>query len=91
MPPDETNAEAAATLALGALSWMLADSERVRRFLDITGITPETLRERANTPGFLAATIGYLENHEPDLIACAEALEVAPEALTRARRALETR
>lgn len=89
MPPDETNAEAAATLALGALSWVLADSERARRFLDITGITPDDLRARAGTPAFLAAVIGHLENHEPDLIACAEALEAVPEDLTRARRVLE--
>lgn len=87
--PDETNAEAAATLALGALSWVLADSERARRFLDITGITPDGLRARAGTPAFLAAVIGYLENHEPDLIACADALQVAPEDLIRARRVLE--
>jgi len=91
MPPHETNAEAAATLALGALGWVLADSERTRRFLDVTGITPDILRARANTPAFLAAMIGYLENFEPDLIACAEALEVGPEELTRARRVLEQR
>jgi hypothetical protein len=91
MPPHETNAEAAATLALGALGWLLADPERARRFLDITGITPDSLRARANTPAFLAAVIAYLENHEPDLIACAETLQAAPEELTRARRVLEQR
>ncbi len=89
MAPLETNAEAAATLSLGALSWVLADPERARRFLDVTGITPDVLRARADTPAFLAAVIGYLEHHESDLIACAESLQVGPEELTRARRVLE--
>jgi hypothetical protein len=37
----------------------------------------------------LAALLGFLESHEPDLIACAEALDRKPEHLVRARMELE--
>jgi hypothetical protein len=37
----------------------------------------------------LSAALGFLENHEPDLIACAESLGVKPEALVRGRMELE--
>ena len=40
-------------------------------------------------PVLLAAVLGFLESHEPDLIACADALDVKPEALIRARQQLE--
>lgn len=82
----ETNPEA---LALGALGWTLSDDGRASRFLALTGLTPETLRTRIEKPEFLAASLRFLEAHEPDLIACAKALDVAPMALVGARRQLE--
>jgi hypothetical protein len=33
--------------------------------------------------------LGFVEAHEPDLVACADALDVPPAALVEARRALE--
>ena len=38
---------------------------------------------------FLAAVLLFLENHEPDLIACAEALGVPPLRLVAARQELD--
>lgn len=86
MPRTETNAEA---LALRALVWTLGDSIRSTRLLDLTGLDPAELRARAGEPALLAATLGFLEAHEPDLVACAEALEVTPAALVAARAELE--
>jgi hypothetical protein len=86
MPPVETNAEA---LALQALVWTLGDSARASRLLDLTGLEPAELRARAGEPALLAATLGFLEAYEPDLVACAEALEVTPAALVAARGELE--
>lgn len=82
----ETNAEA---LALQALVWTLGDPARASRLLDLTGLDPSELRARAGDPVLLAATLGFLESHEPDLIACAGALEVKPSELVAARAALE--
>ena len=82
----ETNPEA---LALGALGWTLSDDGRASRFLALTGLTPDTLRTRIEAPAFLAESLRFLEGHEPDLVACAEALDVPPTALVDARRELE--
>ncbi len=87
MAARETNAEA---LALDALVWTLGDSARASRLLDLTGLDSAELRARLGDPSLLAATLGFLEAHEPDLIACAEALQVRPSDLVAARAALES-
>jgi hypothetical protein len=87
MPPQTTNDPHA--LALSALAVTLADDRRARRFLDVTGIETVELRGRADSPALLAALIGFLEAHEPDLLAVAEEIGVKPEALVAARRELE--
>ena len=76
-------------LALGALGWVLADEARAERLLALTGLTPEGLRARVQDRDFLAAVLLFLENHEPDLLACAEALAVTPQQLVAARQGLE--
>jgi len=76
-------------IALQALVWVLAESSRANRLLDLTGLDPATLRARAGEPALLAATLGFLESYEPDLIACADALDLSPAALVDARRKLE--
>lgn len=81
--------EDAAALALSALAWTLGDQARAERLLALTGLSPADLRARADEPGVLAAVLGFLENHEPDLIACAEAIGRKPERLVRARMELE--
>lgn len=76
-------------VALRALGWALADERRADRFLALTGLTPATLRARIDDPVLLAAGLRFLEAHEPDLIACADFLELAPVAIVDARRRLE--
>jgi hypothetical protein len=77
-------------LALSALAATLTDERRARRFLDLTGIGTDDLRERANDTILLRALIGFLEAHEPDLVAVSEQVGVKPEALVAAGRTLET-
>ena len=88
----ETNEDAAASaqqLALRALVWTLAEPDRAQRLLDTTGLDPSDLRARAGEPAVLGAVLGFLENYEPDLVACAEALDVTPVALVTAHAALD--
>ena len=87
MVEDHTNERE--TLALEALGWVLAEDARAERLLALTGLTPEGLREWVQDRDFLAAVLRFLENHEPDLIACAEALGVPPLKLVAARQELE--
>ncbi|MFS0771959.1 DUF3572 family protein [Sphingomonas sp. 1P08PE] len=81
----------AAELALHALAWTLAEPARAERLLATTGLDPSDLRARVGEPAVLAAVLGFLEAHEPDLIAAADALDCRPAALVAAREALETR
>jgi hypothetical protein len=87
MTRDQTNDDEA--LALGALGWTLSDDARAARLLALTGLTPELLRQRLDDRAFLAAVLRFLEGHEPDLLACAGALNVAPARLVAAREGLE--
>lgn len=93
MTATDTNAntrDAAAALALAALAWTVGESEdRAARFLALTGLAADDLRDRLDDPATLAAVLGFLEAHEPDLVACAEAIGREPGELVAARRVLE--
>ena len=79
----------AEALALAALAATLTDERRARRFLDLTGLNVDGLRARAGERSLLAETLAFLENHEPDLVAVAEAIGSTPKALVAARAVLE--
>jgi len=76
------------TIAIMALGWILADERRADRLLSLTGLTPGQLRACAGNPQILAEVLRFLESHEPDLIAAAEHLNIAPERLISVRRSL---
>lgn len=78
-----------AALALHALGWILADEPRAERLLGMTGLSPEGLRASLGDRATLAAILGFLAAHEPDLVACAEGLDIDAEALAAAARRLE--
>ena len=89
MKIQSTNKDEAEKLALSALGWTLSEPARAQRLLALTGLEPEDLRSRLGEASLLAEVLRFLEAHEPDLIACAEALEVTPSRLVDARRSLE--
>ena len=76
-------------LSLAALAATLGDERRAQRFLDMTGIGTDEIRARAGEPELLAALLRFLEAHEPDLLAVAEAIGSKPEQLVQARHSLE--
>ncbi|WP_390477803.1 DUF3572 domain-containing protein [Altererythrobacter sp. MTPC7] len=82
------SAQAAETLALGALGWVLTDHDRAGRLLALTGLTPDILRERLAERQVQAAVLEFLAQHEPDLVGAAEALGVEPQDLITAHRTL---
>jgi len=83
--PSETDP---ATLALGALGWVLADDSRAQRLLALTGMTPDDLRGGLSDPAFLGAVLDFLCAHEPDLVAAADHLGCDPAELAAARERL---
>ena len=66
-------------LALAALGWALANDDRAQRLLALTGLTGDALREGLGDRAVLAAVLEFLCAHEPDLLAAAEHLGVAPQ------------
>lgn len=76
-------------VGLAALAATLGDERRAQRFLDLTGIGVEELRQRAGDPSLLVALLIFLEAHEPDLVAVAEAIAIQPKALVAVRHQLE--
>ena len=84
---DELTADQAAAIGLQGLAWLAADSDRLGRFLALTGIGPENLREKADDPATLAAVLDHLLGHEADLLAfCADSgLEPSLPGLARER------
>ena len=78
-----------ATIALSALAATLTDERRAERFLSITGLSPDGIRDALGDRRTLAACLAFLESHEPDLLAVASAIGEKPEALIAARAELE--
>jgi hypothetical protein len=76
-------------IGLSALAWVLAEPSRAERMIGLTGLDPADLRARVDDPALLAAVLGYLEAHEPDLIACAQAVGLPPAELVAVRRGLD--
>jgi hypothetical protein len=73
-----------AALALRAIGWIVSDEARGERFLALTGLTPELLRGRLGSAEVQRAALEFLGAHEPDLLAAAAALDVAPADLAAA-------
>ncbi len=75
-------------MALAAIGWLMQDEERAERYLDLTGLDPDSLRAGLDNSQVLGSALDFLANYEPDLIRAAEALAVTPEELVAARKDL---
>ncbi|MGL5446878.1 MAG: DUF3572 domain-containing protein [Rhabdaerophilum sp.] len=75
-------------IAIHALGFLAEDPARLSRFLDITGLSPSTLREAATEPRFLASVLDYLMADESLMLAFAAQSGSAPETIAAASLAL---
>jgi len=75
-------------MAVAALGFIAEDGERLSRFLAVTGIGPESIREAAREPDFLLGVLDYLVSDEPLLVAFAKHNGFEPEHVARARDVL---
>lgn len=78
----------AETLALQALAWLAADTDRLSRLMAATGLSPDDLRSRASDPVFLRGLLEHLLGDEPSLLAFAADADRPPEDVLRAVVAL---
>ena len=75
-------------IAIRALAWTLSDDRRAERLLSLTGLTPDQLRSGLEDRSVQLAVLDFLAAHEADLVAAADALDLAPEQLAAARAEL---
>ncbi|MGH6683453.1 MAG: DUF3572 domain-containing protein [Pseudolabrys sp.] len=80
--------EAAEELAVQALTYIAGDSERLGRFLAVTGIGPAEIRTAAREPGFLVGVLDHLAGDERLLSDFAAQTGVDPAMIGKAIAAL---
>jgi hypothetical protein len=80
--------EAAEILAIQGLTFLAEDPERLGRFLALTGISPQELRNAAREPRFLAGVLTHLAEDESLLAAFAEQAGVDRPTVMRAHAVL---
>jgi hypothetical protein len=86
--PRRAPREGAEVLAIQALAFIAQEPERLSRFLGLSGIAPERIRDAADEPGFLAGVLEHMLGDESLLIAFAADAGIDPAAVARARAAL---
>jgi len=79
---------AAEQLAIAALGFIAGEPEQLGRFLAMSGIGPDSLRDAAREPRFLAGVLDHVTADEALLLAFAAAHEIDPDAVMRARDVL---
>ena len=79
---------AAQELAIAALGFIAAEPERLSRFLAITGIGPESIRQAAGESHFLAGVLDHVADDERLLLAFATEQGVDANEVMRARATL---
>ena len=78
----------AQNVALAAFNRLIAEPERLAGFLSVTGLRPDTIRQAADSPGFLAAILDYVSADEGLIVAIAQELEMNPAEIAAARARL---
>jgi hypothetical protein len=82
--PTRMTAALAADIAARALLFLAEDPGRLGRFLAVTGLGPETLRQQARNPEMLAAALGHVMEDESTLLTFAANAGIEPELLVPA-------
>ena len=80
--------EQAEGLAIQALAFIARDSERLGRFLAVTGIGPAEIRTAAREPGFLVGVLDYMASDEQLIGAFAREADLDPTDIERGRAVL---
>lgn len=75
-------------IAISALGFLASDPDLMPRFLSLSGIEANQIRQAALEPGFLAGVLGFFLAHEPSLMKLCDAIGVEPRAVQAAARAL---
>lgn len=78
----------AESLAIQALSFLAEEPGRLSHFLAVSGISPETIRQAAREPAFLAGVLDHMASDESLVLAFARQAGVDAGTIASARIAL---
>ena len=82
------DADYAQEIAVSALSFMVEDRDRLVRFLELSGMSPDELRAQAQAPGLLGAVLDHLLSDESLLLVFTATAGLPPEIVAPAREML---
>lgn len=80
--------QTAEILAVQALTFIAEDDTRLASFIAATGIDPQSIRDAAREPDFLAGVLDHILADEKLLIAFADSAGINPAEMTPAHQAL---
>jgi hypothetical protein len=80
--------EAAETLAIAALNYIIADEDLLQRFFAETGMAPDTLREAAKSPNFFSFVLDFICSNDETVLGFAAQEKMRPEKIVAARTRL---
>jgi hypothetical protein len=86
--PVKNPREVAEIVAIQALSFIAGEPERLGLFLAESGIGPETLRNAAADPRFLASVLDFVMRDDATVKAFAEVSQLHPTNIAAAHQAL---
>lgn len=55
-------------IAIEVLIWLSGYPDRMKRFLEISGVQADEIRYQISKPSFQKGLIAFVMNHEPDLV-----------------------
>lgn len=71
-------------LAIEALGFLAQNEKLLERFLSVSGLAAENLRQAALVPGFFAGILNFLLEHETDLLEFCAQNKHKPESIAHA-------
>lgn len=81
--------EKAGDIAVSALSFLASDEERLIRFFELTGLSPQDVRQQAKEHSFQASILAYLMSDESLLLIFCAHSGLNPAEIAPAHRALD--
>ena len=86
--PTRMSAAEAENIAMQAFLFLVADDERMQRFIGLSGFDVGNAREAATAPGFLAGVLAHYLSDEDAIIAFSEAEHLHPLSVALAYRTI---
>ena len=80
--------ERAAQIAISGLSYIANNDDEMGRFLALTGLVADDLRQAAGSPAFLVGVLDFFMGYEPTLLKFAEEHKLNPQHIVDARQLL---